>query len=331
MPLEIPRAYHRFDQTFRYLAQVLKPAVQDLPLEPADLALKCKLSLFAEDPGDGRRSTTQNQAVVYLAFDRALRPLTELTRQVLSSMTVAVGSVEDLTHLQGQYGECRFGPPNPFTGYQPVVAWRSADVPAWALGAIPLGNCEPPPYLFRLQGTHFVLRYTVGRKHEDGIFDACAGLRLTGRLLQHPHRAVGSLDLMNETGEPTIRRPADRQEVSDQKAIADIARRIVELSARIDRAREDDPTMVPVYEKERQQLRDYLDQARDGRGRLRRLDAGDPAEAARKTIVNDCGRAWKQLVRHRMPELARFLKEAIRINRDCCVYHPPVPAPDWIF
>jgi hypothetical protein len=331
MSFHLPHAYHRFQEPSWYLALILKPAVQDLPPEPIDLAVKLKLSVLAEDPGDGRRSTPQNQAVAYLAFDRALQPLTEFTRQVLSSATFTARSVEDLAHLQGQIGECRFGPPNPFTGYQPVVAWRPVDVPAGALGAIPLGDCEPPPYLFRLHGTHFVLRFTAGRKHEDGIFDACAGLHLTQRLLQRPDRAVDPLDLVNESGKPTMRRPADRQEASDRHAIRDILRRVVELSARIDRARTEDPTVVPVYESERQQLRSYLNQALDDRGRPRRLDAGDPAEAARKTIANDCERAWQRLANHRMPGLARFLKAAIRIGRDSCLYQPQTPAPDWVF
>jgi hypothetical protein len=296
-----------------------------------DLVLKCKLSVLAEDSGDGRRSTANNQAVAYLAFNRDLRPLTEFTNQVLSSVTFKIQSVEDLGHLENQTGECRLGPPNPFTGYQPVVAWRPADVPAGVLETVPLGDCEPPPYLFRLHGTHFVLRWTVGPKREAGIFDACAGLRLTQRLLQRPHRPVDTLELVNETGGPTMRRPADRQEVSDRKAIADVARRIVDLTDSIDRARTEDPTLVPIYEEERDKLRIYLEQARDDRGRPRRLDAGDPAEAARKAIANDCERAWQQLDNHRMPELARFLRTAIRIGRDSCLYQPPPPAPDWVF
>jgi hypothetical protein len=328
---DLPHAYHRFQESSWYLAVISKPAVQDLAPEPIDLAVKLKLSVLAEDPGDGRRSTPQNQAVAYLAFDRALQPLTELTRQVLSSATFTAGSVEDLAHLQGQIGECRFGPPNPFTNYQPVVAWRPVDVPAGALGAIPLGDCELPPYLFRLHGTHFVLRFAAGRKHEDGIFDARAGLRFTQRLLQRPGRPVDTLELMNETGRPTLRRPVDRQEVSDWKAIGDVLRRVTELTDSIDRARAADPTLVPLYEEEREKLRAYLARAQDDRGRPRRLHAGDPAEAARKTLANDCERAWQRLANHGMPGLARFLRAAIRIGRDSCLYQPQTPAPNWVF
>jgi hypothetical protein len=330
MRLEIPSAYHQFQPSAWYLAEIKRPKVLDLPPEPVDLMVKCKLSIFAENLGDGRRSTTQNQAVAYLSFDRDLQPLTELTRQVLVSTTVTLRSIEDLALLEGQIGECQFGSPNLFTNYQPVVVWRSADVPAGAPGTIPLGDHAMPPFLFRLHGTHFVLRFTVGPK-EGGIFGTCAGLRFTQRLLQRPYRPINTLDLVNETGGPTVRPPANRQEVSDREAITDIARSAAELSEKIDRARKEDPTLVPIYEKERQQLRAYLNQARDDRGRLRRMDAGDPAEAARKTIVNDCERAWQQLDKHRMPGLARFLKESIWIGRDACLYQPPTPAPDWVF
>jgi hypothetical protein len=266
-----------------------------------------------------------------LEFDRALQPLTELTRQVLSSVTFTVRSVEDLAHLHGQIGECQFGSPNPFTGYQPVLSWRPADVPLEMLGTVPLGDYEQPPFLFRLRGTHFVLRFTVGAKHEEGIFDANAGLRLTKRLLQSGYRPVNTLDLMNETGGPTMRRPEDRQEVSDRKAIGEVLKCITELTDSIDRAKTEEPTMVPIYERERESLRDYVSQARDDRGRPRRLDAGDSAEAARKAIVNDCERAWQLLAKHQMPGLARFLKAAIHIGRDFCLYQPPSPTPDWIF
>jgi hypothetical protein len=332
MFFDIPHAYHRFQESSWYLALILKPAVQDLPPEPIDLSVKLKLSVLAEDSGDGRQSTPQNQAVAYLAFDRALQPLTELTRQVLSSATFTARSVEDLAHLQGQTGECRFGPPNPFTHYQRVVAWRPVPVLAGAPGAIPLGDYEPAPYLFRLHGAHFVLRFTAGQKHEDGIFDACAGLHLTQRLLQRPGRPVDTLELMNETNRPTLRRPADRQDVCDRQAIAAVLAQIRECTAEIDRARkENNFTMAAVYEAEVEQLRAYLHEARDDRGRPRRLDAGDPAELARKTIVNGCERTWQHVAGHGMPGLAAFLRTTIHISRDCCLYQPPPPAPDWVF
>lgn len=328
MPLHQPRAYYRFSETSRYLARISKPALQDLPPESIDLAVKLKLSILAEDSGDGLRSTSQSQAVAYLAFGKTLQPQNELTRQMLS---FTPRSVEELACLEGQVGECRFGPPNLFTGYQPLAEWRPVDIPAGVIGQIPLGDSEPPRFLFCLQGTHFALRFAAEKASETGIFRALAGLRLTQRLLQSPYRPIDPLALMSDSGKRALRRPAARQEIWDSKTISDVVRRVADLKSAIDRAKTEDPTLVPLYEKERGQLQAHLNQVMDDRRRRRRFDAGDLAEAARKTIVNDCERAWRHLSHHRMPKLARFLKAAIRIGRDFCLYQPPAPAPEWIF
>jgi hypothetical protein len=180
-------------------------------------------------------------------------------------------------------------------------------------------------YQFRLDGACWRLRFgdETGTYPNDNNFPRIAAL------LRQPDRKVSALSLMG-ANELLSKITHTSQPATDEEGRAARKRRCEELVEEIKqaRARGDRP-----LEKELQdQLSQLLDQVRRDtglNGQARRIDKGSPAQKAAAAVRKSKTRVI-ELVKHTMPQFAKYLGKAIQAHGVTYIYHPDDLLP-WHF
>jgi hypothetical protein len=329
MSVSTPRARNEFSRTDRHLGSVVEARVLDLPRNPAFVSVKLKLAVRAVQTAGGWVPDGR-EAIDYLDFDDALRPLSQLARQLASGGTLVLQEPEDVCRVLGRHGEFGFGDPHPVTGYQPIRDWVSVGNSALSVLKPLSFPMEDPPFLFRRLGEIFHLRYREEGRTEQGTFPVWVGLVAYARLLQNPRKAVKALQLLKEGSGPEACLPRSRREVTDRQALQRIHAQTCELRAELEAAREaNDAGAVARLEAELEELQKAVQRDRGFRTKLRQLQAGCPDERARKQIWSALERARAGLTQT-MPRLARHLKVNCVSSNGSFSYQPVGTVPGWL-
>jgi hypothetical protein len=208
--------------------------------------------------------------------------------------------------------------------------------------------CEGPtgaqvalePYVFRLVGDVWQVRF--GPKSELKLFRDSVGMSYIHRLLAHRDRPLNALHVVHgrtpgvanersttkaEPGKESAG-TAQPQAAFDDEAQKVIRRQLNKLQDQIDEAKEfNDEAEQVRLERERSRLLKHWDKDRGLGGRPRSIDHTH-AEKARQAVRQALTRAYKQLEKGSMNELAEHLREAIDTGKHC-VYRPDPNFPCW--
>jgi hypothetical protein len=192
------------------------------------------------------------------------------------------------------------------------------------------GEVPNPPveeFLFAPSGDGYDIR---GFK-ESGHLGGSKGLRVIARLIRTPDNHVSMLEL----SEADDRIKADRrgkQKVFDAQAKNEIKKRIDELQADLEQAREENNTVeVAVTQKQLEELKTHLFRAVGVSGKDR--DLNNPFNRLRSRISNQLRRVYEKLREANPPmkQLAEHFERAISSESDTFLYRPGPFRPAWKF
>src|SRR5262249_31311385 len=121
-----------------------------------------------------------------------------------------------------------------------------------------------------------------------------------------------------------------RQEIADQESLKDVAKRLRELQADLDRAKKDgESPQIAELEEEKDKLLAYLKAGQGLGGKLRKFAEGDVAKKTADGVRKRFQRLWKYLQEHGMPKAAQHFTRSIKLSGFTFTYLPEEPAPDW--
>lgn len=173
---------------------------------------------------------------------------------------------------------------------------------------------EPSGNVFRLVDSVWTLRFAGRTLH----LPDSKGLRDLHTLLSHAGQEISALELLGGAGSADVVRGARRlgaDTVLDERAKAEYRRRLTQLDAEIDSARDRfDDRRAAAIDTERAALLEELRHAAGLGGRTRLL--GDEAERARKTVSARIRDALRRVERGH-PELGEHLRACVSLGVAC--------------
>ena len=244
---------------------------------------------------------------------------------------IFVGVVEDFLHAAATLLDDSRGPAwgeSAVAAYERLGAnWLAARVRR-RTGLAPV-TAAPAPTSAR----HFALRplkggalWSVGPADAEQVLPDMRGLRHLHALLSRPGSDVAALDLVGGGG--PVLDESGAGELLDRQALASYRRRLADIDAELDEAREwADPGRAARLEDERAALLQELGAATGLRGRPRQ--AAGSAERARMAVRKAISAALDR-VETLDPATARALRTTVRTGTSCR-YEPDPDAPcEWL-
>lgn len=328
--MPFPTASYRYAEGPAHLGQVRRARPARLPRPGAFVTAELVVAVHAREDGPGWASAA-GQCIAAADFGAGLAPRDPLAAALAAAAPLRVPA--DLVGLHGAWGEFRFGPPDPVTGYQAVTDWRPAGGVAGRLAALPAPVGGPAANLFRQAGRGFEVRFSPpdGRPEEAAPPDS-KGLRHYARLLRTPGRAVAALELVGGRPARPARLEVSGQEALDRDALRAIFAELQETTADLDAARRDgDAAAAERLAGELHQLQERL-RADRGLGRkARKLRGGDAAGRAAAAVAEALARAGRALRAGGTPRLAEHLDRSVHHFAGQFVYSPASDFPGWEF